>query len=52
MLRNQMIVCGSTPQTVFRALNAPQYTADKEALKAVSILVKEMIWTMEHLQKK
>ena len=52
MLRNQMIVCGSTPHTVFRALNPPQYSADKAAVKAVSILAKEMIWTMEQLQKK
>ncbi len=52
MLRNQMIVCGSTPQTVFRALNSPQYTKDEAAMKAVSILVKEMIWAMEQLQKK
>ncbi len=52
MLRNQMVVCGSTPHTVFKALNSPQYTWDKEAMKAVSILVKEMIWTMEQLQKK
>ncbi len=52
MLRNQMVVCGSTPQTVFRALNSPQYLEDKGAVKAVSTLVREMIWTMEHFQKK
>lgn len=52
MLRNQMLVCGSTPHTVFRALNSPQYLEDEAAMKATSILVKEMIWAMEQLQKK
>ncbi len=52
MLRNQMVVCGSTPQTVFRALNSPQYLEDKMAMRAVSTLVKETIWAMEQLQKK
>lgn len=52
MLRNQMIVCGSTPQTTFRALNSPQYTLDKDAVKAVSVLVQEMVWAMDHLCQK
>ncbi|MEA4977547.1 MAG: flavodoxin family protein [Methanomassiliicoccaceae archaeon] len=52
MLRNQMIVCGSTPHTTFRALNPPQFSMDKEAVKAVSILAREMVWAMERLSQK
>ncbi|NCA73371.1 MAG: flavodoxin family protein [Gammaproteobacteria bacterium] len=52
MLRNQMVVCGSTPHTTFRALNPPQFSADKDAVKAVSILAGEMVWAMERLGQK
>lgn len=51
MLRNQMIVCGSAPQTVFRALNSPQFENDTAAVKAVSVLADEMMYAMERLSE-
>lgn len=42
MLRNGMVVCGSNPLPVFRALNSPQYSDDVQGMKGVSSLVKGM----------
>lgn len=42
MLRNGMVVCGSNPMPVFRALNSPQYSDDVQGMKGVSSLVKGM----------
>lgn len=46
MLRNQMIVCGSTPPAIITALNSPQYQDDKEGMKGAIGLAKEMAWTI------
>jgi multimeric flavodoxin WrbA len=49
MLRNQMIVCGSLPAPVVTALNSPQYQNDKEGMKGVIGLAKEMAWAITKL---
>lgn len=49
MLRNQMIVCGGTPAPVVTALNSPQYQNDKEGMKGVVSLAREMAWTISRL---
>ncbi|MCL1810715.1 MAG: flavodoxin family protein [Methanomassiliicoccaceae archaeon] len=46
MLGNQMIVCGGAPAPVVTALNSPQYQNDKEGMKGVISLVKEMAWAI------
>lgn len=46
MLRNKMIVCGSNPTSIVTALNSPQYLEDKEGMKGVVGLAKEMAWTI------
>ena len=51
MLRNQMIVCGGAPAPIVTALNSPQYQNDKEGMKGVIGLAKEMAWTMISLNK-
>ena len=43
MLRNSMMVCGSDPLPVFRALNSPQYLDDKGAVKGMNSLAENMI---------
>lgn len=43
MLRNSMMVCGSDPLPVFRALNSPQYLDDKGAVKGMNALAENMI---------
>jgi len=49
MLRNQMIVCGGMPAPVVTALNSPQYQNDKEGMKGVIGLAKEMAWVISKL---
>jgi len=49
MLRNQMIVCGGMPAPVVTALNSPQYRNDKEGMKGVIGLAKEMAWVISKL---
>jgi multimeric flavodoxin WrbA len=49
MLRNQMIVCGGMPAPIVTALNSPQYQNDKEGMKGVISLAKEMAWTISKL---
>jgi multimeric flavodoxin WrbA len=49
MLRNQMIVCGGAPSPVVTALNSPQYQNDKEGMKGVIGLAKEMAWAISKL---
>ena len=49
MLRNQMIVCGGMPAPVVTALNSPQYQNDKEGMKGVIGLAKEMAWAISRL---
>ncbi|MCL2032047.1 MAG: flavodoxin family protein [Methanomassiliicoccaceae archaeon] len=49
MLRNQMIVCGGIPGPIVTALNSPQYQNDKEGMKGVVSLAKEMAWTITKL---
>jgi multimeric flavodoxin WrbA len=49
MLRNQMIVCGSTPAPIVTALNSPQYQNDKEGMKGVITLAREMAWAIAKL---
>jgi multimeric flavodoxin WrbA len=51
MLRNQMIVCGSTPGSIVTALNSPQYQDDKEGMKGVIGLAKEMAWAISKLNE-
>lgn len=46
MLRNQMIVCGSTPPAIVTALNSPQYQEDKEGMKGTIGMAKEIAWTI------
>jgi len=50
MLRNQIIVCGSTPPSIVTALNSPQYQNDKEGMKGVVGLAKEMAWAISRLK--
>ena len=49
MLRNQMIVCGGMPSPIVTALNSPQYQNDKEGMKGVVGLAKEMAWAISKL---
>jgi len=49
MLRNRMIVCGGMPSPVVTALNSPQYQNDKEGMKGVIGLAKEMAWAISKL---
>jgi multimeric flavodoxin WrbA len=42
MLRNGMLVCGSNPLPVIRALNSPQYSDDVQGMKGVRNLVDGM----------
>ena len=49
MLRNQMIVCGGMPAPIVTALNSPQYQNDKEGMKGVIGLAKEMAWAITKL---
>ncbi|MDR3075584.1 MAG: flavodoxin family protein [Candidatus Methanoplasma sp.] len=50
MLRNGMLVCGSTPAPVVTALNSPQYQNDKEGMKGVVGLAREMAWAIAALK--
>ena len=43
MLMNQMLVSGSHPMPIIRALNSPQYDDDKEGMKGVRSLVEGMV---------
>ena len=43
MLMNQMLVSGSYPMPIIRALNSPQYDDDKEGMKGVRSLVEGMV---------
>ena len=43
MLANQMLVSGSHPMPIIRALNSPQYEDDKEGMKGVRSLVEGMV---------
>ncbi|MCL2147726.1 MAG: flavodoxin family protein [Methanomassiliicoccaceae archaeon] len=49
MLRNQMLVCGSLPASVVTALNSPQYQGDREGMRGVVGLAKEMAWAISRL---
>ncbi|MBP5735416.1 MAG: flavodoxin family protein, partial [Candidatus Methanomethylophilaceae archaeon] len=42
LLRNGMSVCGSNPLPIVRALNSPQYEDDKQGMKGVHALVRNM----------
>ncbi len=46
MLRNRMLVCGSNPLPIIRALNSPQYLDDKNGMKGVQSLTKGMVDTI------
>ena len=43
MLMNQMLVSGSYPMPIVRALNSPQYEDDKEGMKGIHSLVEGMV---------
>lgn len=49
MLRNQMIVCGGTPSQILVAHNPPQYLDDKQGMKGVISMAREMAWTILRL---
>jgi len=49
MLKNRMMVCGGTPAPIVTALNSPQYQNDKEGMKGVVGLAKEMAWAISRL---
>ena len=51
MLKNQMIVCGGAPAPIVTALNSPQYQNDKEGMKGVISLAKEMAWAITQLSR-
>ncbi|AIZ56084.1 iron-sulfur flavoprotein [Candidatus Methanoplasma termitum] len=51
MLRNQMIVCGGAPAPIVTALNSPQYQNDKDGMKGVIGLAKEMAWAISKLSQ-
>jgi len=51
MLRNQMIVCGGAPAPIVMALNSPQYQNDKDGMKGVIGLAKEMAWAISKLSQ-
>jgi multimeric flavodoxin WrbA len=51
MLRNQMMVCGGMPAPVVSALNSPQYQNDKEGMKGVISLAKEMAWAITQFSR-
>ena len=42
LLRNGMSVCGSNPLPIVHALNSPQYEDDKQGMKGVYALVRNM----------
>lgn len=42
MLRNRMVVCGSNPMPIIRALNSPQYSDDVAGMRGVDSLVQNM----------
>jgi len=42
LLRNGVNVCGSNPLPIIRALNSPQYEDDKQGMKGVHALVRNM----------
>ena len=43
MLMNQMLVSGSHPMPIVRALNSPQYEDDREGMKGVRSMVEGMV---------
>lgn len=51
MLMNEMLVVGSHPLPVFRALNSPQYGEDKGAMKGLECLARNMSWALRGLAR-
>ena len=49
MLSNGMLVCGSSPLPVIRALNSPQYEDDKAGMRGVRSLVEGMVSALMRL---
>lgn len=49
MLSNRMLVCGSDPMPIIRALNSPAYEDDKEGMKGVRSLVEGMVSALMRL---
>jgi multimeric flavodoxin WrbA len=51
MLKNQMLVCGGAPAPIVTALNSPQYQNDKEGMKGVISLTREMVWAITNIKE-
>ncbi|MDR1404530.1 MAG: flavodoxin family protein [Candidatus Methanoplasma sp.] len=51
MLRNKMIVCGSTPAPIVAARNSPQYLNDREGMKGILSLAEEMAWAITDMNR-
>ncbi|MDY0293744.1 MAG: flavodoxin family protein [Candidatus Methanomethylophilaceae archaeon] len=51
MLRNQMVVCGSTPCTILTAKDTPGYLKDEAGMRALRTLGREMSWLLGSLSR-
>lgn len=49
MLRNEMVVVGGNPAPILNALNSPQYLEDKQGMRAVTRMAREIAWAVLRL---